>query len=52
MYVDRVIAARDIARLADIRVHMAVQAAIGLHDELTPEIAAALRKPSTEESSF
>jgi hypothetical protein len=50
MYVDRVIAARDIARLADSRVRMAVRAAIGLHDQLAPEVAAALRIQETEES--
>lgn len=50
MVVDRVIAARDTARLTDARIRMAVQAAIGLHEDLAPEIAAALRNQATEGS--
>jgi hypothetical protein len=42
LYVDRIIAGRDVARLSDQRVRAAAIEAVGLHDELCPEIAAAL----------
>ncbi len=48
VYVDRVIDAGDASRLGDPRVRDAVAAAIGIHGELQPELAAALRTDSQE----
>jgi hypothetical protein len=42
MYVDRIIARRDVSRLNDEAVRQAVAAAIGMHPELASEISAAL----------
>jgi hypothetical protein len=42
MYADRVIAVQDVGRLQDERVRQAVRAALGIHDQLAPQIAAAL----------
>jgi hypothetical protein len=43
MYVDRIIARGDRSRLRNAEVRQAVAAAIGLHEELAPEISSALR---------
>jgi hypothetical protein len=48
MYVDRVIATHDVARLTNRSIRTAVQAAIGLHSELAPELASALLTPEPE----
>lgn len=42
LYVDRIIASRDAARLASPRIREAVRAALGLHRELSRELALAL----------
>lgn len=44
LYVDRIIARRDVSRLGNPRVCAAVRAAIGDFDDLAPQIAAAVRK--------
>jgi hypothetical protein len=44
MYVDRIIARRDTARLVDPRIKEAVQQTLGLFPELAPEMAAAALK--------
>ena len=44
LYADRVIAHHDISRLNDPRVRDAVAAAIGVHDELAPRMAAVLKE--------
>ena len=43
LYTDRIIACRDTGRLSDERVRQAVAEALGLHTDLAPEIAAALK---------
>jgi hypothetical protein len=48
LYVDRVIAAQDTGRLQDERVRQAVRAALGIHDQLAPQIAAALATWETD----
>jgi hypothetical protein len=50
LYVDRVIATRDRSRLADERVRQAVRAALGLHPQLAPDLAAALDASASTES--
>ena len=47
LYVDRVIATRDVSRLADARVRDGVRRALGLHTELAPQLAAALAQETT-----
>jgi hypothetical protein len=47
-YADRVIARRDVSRLSHPRVRDAVRHALGLYDDLAPELAAALREPVPE----
>lgn len=42
LYVDRIIATKDVSRLTNDRVRIAVAAAIGAFPELAPEVAAAL----------
>lgn len=44
LYVDRVIAARDLSRLSDPRVRRALRAVLGLYDRLAPQLAEALAK--------
>ena len=48
MYVDRVIASRDLPRLAEPRVREVARAALGLFPELAPAVAAALEQDSKE----
>ena len=43
LYVDRIIECRDVSRLDNATVRQAVAAAIGVHDDLAPQLAAALR---------
>lgn len=43
LYVDRILAARQLSRLDDPRVRVAAQAALGLHAHLAPDLASALR---------
>jgi hypothetical protein len=50
LYVDHIIANRDRSRLADERVRAAVGAALGLHPQLAPELAAALKPSASTES--
>ncbi len=48
LYVDRILERRDTSRLDHPEVRAAVQAAVGLHDELAPEIISALEKKEGE----
>ena len=41
LYIDRIIARKDLSRLSDPRVRELVTAAIGLHEQLAPELLAA-----------
>jgi hypothetical protein len=50
LYIDRVIERRDLSRLADHRVQLAVAGALGLHEELSPVLAAAMKKRGEIES--
>jgi hypothetical protein len=50
LYVDRIIAREDTARLGDPRVRNAVRAALGIFPELAPNIAAAIEAAETEET--
>jgi hypothetical protein len=50
-YVDRVIARRDVSRLADARVRAAVRAALGHFDDLAPPLAAALKNYDRSDES-
>jgi hypothetical protein len=43
LYADRIIARQDLARLTDARVRASVLAAIGLHEELAPEVLSAAK---------
>ena len=49
LYTDRIIAGRDIGRLSDERVRLAVAEALGLHTDLASEIAAALEQDHEQE---
>jgi MoxR-vWA-beta-propeller ternary system domain bpX4 len=49
LYTDRIIACRDMSRLADERVRLAVAEVLGLHRELAPEIAAVLERDAEQE---
>lgn len=44
LYVDRILATRDVGRLSDVRVSQAVQAALGGFPELAAEVSSALAK--------
>lgn len=44
LYVDRIIARKDIGRLSDSRVRDAVLEAVGLHEELAPQVIAAAKE--------
>jgi hypothetical protein len=44
LYVDRVIAARDLSRINNPRVRRALRAALGFYDRLAPQLAEALAK--------
>lgn len=48
LYIDRVIARRDLSRLADPRVREAVREAIGLYPQLAPELAGAIQTPEVK----
>lgn len=48
LYVDRILAARDTNRLSDPRVREAVRGALGAFPESSPEVAAALRRESSD----
>jgi hypothetical protein len=52
LYVDRVISANDQSRLNDPRVIDAVRAAIGIHDQLAPELAAVWENQPDSRLSF
>jgi hypothetical protein len=41
LYIDRIFARKDLSRLSDPRVRELVTAAIGLHEQLAPELLAA-----------
>ena len=43
LYVDRIVARRDVSRVEDPRVRAAVRSALGYFDELAPQLAAAIR---------
>jgi hypothetical protein len=49
LYVDRVIARRDVSRLLDRRVRQRIQQALGMYAELAPELAAALDAAESKE---
>src|SRR5262249_41077153 len=44
LYVDRILSARDVSRLADPRVRDGVREALGLHTDLSPALAEALKQ--------
>lgn len=48
MYVDRIAERQDLSRLAETRVADALRAAMGIHDEMSPKIAARLRERVSE----
>ncbi len=48
LYAERIIASKDVSRLDRADVREAVREAIGLHPELSPEVAAALEKTRPE----
>jgi hypothetical protein len=48
LYIDRIIARRDLSRLADPRVREAVREAIGLYPQLAPELAGAIHTPEVK----
>jgi hypothetical protein len=49
LYVDRILAARDVSRLSDARVRDSVAQALGLHPELSPALADALKQHELRE---
>ena len=49
LYADRIISTRDVSRLADPRVRDAVQQALGLHAELSPQLSEALKQHEVPE---
>jgi hypothetical protein len=48
VYVDRIIERRDVSRLGDARIRTGVRQALGLFNELAPEMAAAVAKHETD----
>jgi len=51
IYVDRVIAAQDVSRLADERVRAAIAAALGMHGHLAPKLSVAIERQSVTKVS-
>lgn len=51
VYVDRIIARNDRSRLSHPRVREAVMEAVGMHEELAPQMVAAVREPEPQDES-
>ena len=48
LYIDRIMARKDFSRLSDPRVRELVTAAIGLHEELAPDLLAAVNASNNQ----